>query len=247
MKRLRRWLSLGALALSLVAAAGTIFLWVRSISHYDSLRFKAHSASANSPGLFSVSTGPHTLEFARDALYPYWLIFPIKSGISFESAKWSEAANVNMTFVFAGTPTQFIVTSGETSDSLLPTTRPSDWSVFKAPLSNTPMPLTNSPATGFAAPGVTPLGWIPPVHGLAGVRWDTSKDLGLSDTSCRLDIPMWLILIFFNIIPLIAAFRISRRRRRNKKGLCPTCGYDLRATPDRCPECGTVPDKTIHA
>jgi hypothetical protein len=42
--------------------------------------------------------------------------------------------------------------------------------------------------------------------------------------------------------PLVAH---ARTRRRARRGLCRACGYDLRATPDQCPECGALAGRAM--
>ena len=49
-------------------------------------------------------------------------------------------------------------------------------------------------------------------------------------------VPFWCMLAI--AIPL-TLWRLVRDRRRPRRGGCSSCAYDLRGTPDRCPECGT--------
>jgi hypothetical protein len=59
-------------------------------------------------------------------------------------------------------------------------------------------------------------------------------------------LPHWALLLTSLSLPA-ARLRVLRiRRGASSRGLCPSCGYDLRATPERCPECGAVPVQPIE-
>ncbi len=55
----------------------------------------------------------------------------------------------------------------------------------------------------------------------------------------ELILPYWLVLLL-TLVPFPWLRRRTRRAHRASEGRCLRCGYDLRASPQRCPECGAV-------
>ena len=86
--------------------------------------------------------------------------------------------------------------------------------------------MSGSPLSDFHGFGI--------VHETARFSPSISKFTGLA-------LPCWAIVLATSIAPLIWF-----RRQRTELGKCAKCGYDLRATPERCPECGTVAAKPLN-
>jgi hypothetical protein len=59
-------------------------------------------------------------------------------------------------------------------------------------------------------------------------------------------VPWPYLALLAGLLPAASGIKLIRRRkaiREAQKKHCRVCGYDLRATPDRCPECGAIPPK----
>lgn len=89
--------------------------------------------------------------------------------------------------------------------------------------------------------------WDDDLAGFPGVKRSGGSVIGFGGyaidafgVSARVvTIPLWFVMPVSGAAA-VWLYRISRRKEFGP-GQCPRCGYDLRATPEKCPECGASP------
>jgi hypothetical protein len=103
-------------------------------------------------------------------------------------------------------------------------------------------------------PGLRHVSWPIPTNwsiwGVLGRRWwqrlGFGHNVGGTAAGQRVDqfvFPHYCLAAASLPLPALMLIQHRRARRLRIKGLCPNCGYDLRATPQRCPECGSATER----
>jgi hypothetical protein len=79
-----------------------------------------------------------------------------------------------------------------------------------------------------------------PILARLGLGWGgyARRDPNLSVDGGWVVIPLWVVAVAFAALPAARLMRGTLAARSARAGSCRVCGYDLRATPGRCPECG---------
>ena len=57
----------------------------------------------------------------------------------------------------------------------------------------------------------------------------------------------WLAFVAIFAASAVNLYRIDLHALRKERGLCDGCGFDLRASVGRCPECGLSPQTALEA
>jgi hypothetical protein len=85
----------------------------------------------------------------------------------------------------------------------------------------------------------------PPMFNVSTFSWKTlgffagsmaPRENGVPQPIHFVNIPHWFVVLLFSIFP--ACLMARKIKSRISAGLCTVCGYDLRASPGVCPECG---------
>lgn len=119
-----------------------------------------------------------------------------------------------------------------------------------------PKHLTKSWQWGHEAVGWSQVPGImrPQASGWGPVRWDEFEMWAPQYHFARSEVGIshWFVALVLGCWPLLSlVIGFSHRRKRRgigKQGLCQNCGYDLRESKLRCPECGTpVEERRINS
>jgi hypothetical protein len=197
--------------LSLLICIGLISLWIRSHRKSEGI------SMINSRGSgFAFSTAPGVLQVQHVTFLSAIDALPWKPGVTWTTQRWGKFAEDDPTL---SEQEKFLV------EQMRKAYRHRGPNGGKYVESST---LTYS--------------WHPPDHGKFGFGWDGQSVPGTAYHSSRFIVPIWFAIMVFASLPTWMAWsaicKAIREKKRKAAGCCAACGYDLRGSNARCPECG---------